>query len=164
MRVHARALAGSLKPKSSETRDGSSGRVEVARTGPLLFPGYKVLGTCETLALRHDTHPGRNACEGVVIGPDCDQGDLASEGTTRAWGLQVLPSRPAPAHAGPGLSGIHLCCVSNSLVPSLLSWEHSVVCSSFANTLGTGDDARSRVEVARTWPLLFPNSSILSDR
>jgi hypothetical protein len=28
------------KPKSSGTRDGSSGRVEVARTGPLLFPGY----------------------------------------------------------------------------------------------------------------------------
>ena len=66
-------------------------------------------------------------------------------------GAASLPSRPASVHAGAGFSGIHLCCVSNSLVPRLLASSVETPTSRytqefhFGQKLAAGDDA-GRVE------------------
>jgi hypothetical protein len=117
MHVHRRFL----KPRSSGTRD-ASGCVEVPRTESLLLPGYQApRGPAKLLLFAMtQTHGAAPARRSHASGLRSGGRDASLRRHDQCLGLQVLPSRPAPVHAGAGFSGIHSCCISNSRVRASL--------------------------------------------
>jgi len=150
-----------LLRRGFQRRTSSSGgreQIPSARSGMVWVPSFaRNPSAHNSLVFREITksNAGHHLCVGgrrVVMDPDCDSGgpNASLRGHDSCLGLAVLPSRPASVHAGAGFSGIHLRCVSNCSALRLLTPSAGTLtrvtrrCFSFAQTLGTGDDARSR--------------------